>query len=68
MFRLEKSEMTTLKIYNSIGQEVAMLVNKQLEAGSHSFEFNAANLPSGVYFYNLNHGGKSEIHKMMLLK
>jgi len=68
MFRLEKSEMTTLKIYNSIGQEVAMLVNKQLEAGSHSFEFNAANLPSGVYFYNLNRGGKTEIHKMMLLK
>lgn len=68
MFRLDKSEMTSLKIYNSIGQEVAMLVNKQLEAGSHSFEFNAANLPSGVYFYNLNRGGKTEIHKMMLLK
>lgn len=68
MFKLDKSEMTSLRIYNSIGQEVAVLVNKQLEAGSHSFEFNASNLPSGVYFYNLTRDGKTEVHKMMLLK
>ncbi len=68
VFNLEKSEFTTLKVFNSIGQEVAVLVNKQLESGAHEFEFNASNLPSGVYFYNLNRGDKSEIHKMLLLK
>ena len=67
-FRLEKSSFTSLKVYNSIGQEVADLVNRQLEAGAHEFEFIASKLPSGVYYYNLTRDGKSEIHKMLLLK
>ena len=68
VFGLEKSSFTSLKVYNSIGQQVAELVNKQLEAGMHEYEFNASNLPSGVYFYNLKKDDKTEIHKMLLLK
>ena len=68
VFGLEKSSFTSLKVYNSIGQQVAELVNKQLEAGMHEYEFNASNLPSGVYFYNLKRDDKTEIHKMLLLK
>lgn len=68
VFGLEKRAFTSLKVYNSIGQQVAELVNRQLEAGTHEFEFNASNLPSGVYFYNLTLDGKSEVHKMMFMK
>lgn len=68
VFNLEKNSFTSLKAYNSIGQEVAELVNRQLEAGAHEFEFNASKLPSGIYFYNLTTEGKSEVHKMILLK
>ena len=68
VFNLEKSSFTSLKVYNSIGKEAAELVNRQLEAGTHQFEFNAANLPSGVYFYTLKYGGHVENHKMLLLK
>jgi len=68
VFGLEKSEFVSLKVYNSIGQQVAELVNKQLNAGKNEFEFNGAKLPSGVYYYNLRIGDKSEIHKMLLLK
>lgn len=67
-FSLDNNAFASLKVYNSISQQVAELVNSQLEAGMHEFEFNASKLPSGTYFYNLILNGKSEIHKMMLLK
>lgn len=61
-------EFVTLKIYNSLGQQIAELVHKELSAGKYEFEFNGSNLPSGVYFYNLTIGNKSETHKMILAK
>jgi len=58
-----------LIIYNSLGQEVGTLVNKQMEIGNHSVEFNAENLPSGVYLYQiLTSSSYSEVKKMILLK
>lgn len=68
VFSVEKNAFTSLKVYNSIGQQVVDLVNGQLEAGMHKFTFNASNLPSGVYYYNLRVGEKSETHKMLLMK
>jgi len=67
-FSLEKQGYTTLRVYNTIGQQVAELVNRELKAGMYEYEFNAQNLPSGVYLYNLTVDGKSQINKMMLLK
>jgi len=67
-FSLERNAYTTLRVYNTIGQQVAELVNKELKAGEYEYEFNAQNLPSGVYLYNLTVDGKSQINKMMLLK
>lgn len=58
----------TLKVYNVIGQEVALLVNKEQNAGSYEVEFNAIHLTSGVYFYRLQSGGFVESRKMILLK
>jgi len=67
-FSLERNAFTTLRVYNTIGQQVAELVNQELKAGVYEYEFNAQNLPSGVYLYNLTVDGKSQINKMMLLK
>ena len=58
----------TLKLYNLLGEEVATLVNEEKVAGYHKLEFNAINLPSGVYFYQLRAGKYIETKKMLLLK
>ncbi len=67
-FRSQSSELTTLKVFNALGGEVATLVNKILPAGEHSFNFNAGELPSGIYFYKIQAGAYSQTRKMMLLK
>ncbi len=59
---------TTLKVYNILGKKVATLVNELKEPGSYKVDFNAANLPSGVYFYNLKTGNFTATKKMFLLK
>ena len=63
----EKSNVK-ITVLNSIGEEVAMLVNEEKESGYHTVEFNAADLPSGVYFYQLIAGEYTAIKKMILLK
>jgi hypothetical protein len=58
----------TLKIYNLIGKEVATLVNGVQDAGVKVAQFNASQLPSGIYFYTLRTQNFSATRKMMLLK
>ena len=60
--------LTQLKIYDILGNEVAMLVNKEQQPGSYEFEFNASNLSSGVYFYRLQAGNFIQMKKMIFLK
>ena len=67
-FGLPLREVTKLIIYDILGREVSVLVNKELEAGYHEVEFNAINLASGVYFYKLNAGNFSDIKKFVLMK
>ena len=57
-----------LKVFNSLGEEVAQLVNEEKPAGTYSLEFDATNFPSGVYFYQLRAGSFVETKKMILLK
>jgi hypothetical protein len=59
---------TTLKIYNSLGQEIQTLVNEQLSPGTYEVDWNASNYPSGTYFYRLQSGGFTQTNKMMLIK
>ena len=61
-------QFVTLKVYNSLGKEIATLVNEEKPAGEYEVEFNGANLPSGIYFYELKAGNLTQTKKMILLK
>lgn len=67
-FGLQNKSNVKITILNAIGEEVAVVLNEERESGYHTVEFNAANLPSGVYFYQLQAGGYIEMKKMLLLK
>jgi hypothetical protein len=58
----------TLKVYNVLGKEAAVLVNGEKEAGNYEANFNASGLPSGVYFYELNSAGNMLTKKMIIMK
>jgi len=67
-YTLSEYSFVTLKIYDMLGKEVAVLVNGNKPAGNYSVEFNAVNLPSGVYIYKLTAGKFSSAKKLMLMK
>ena len=63
-----EGSLVTLKIYNALGEEVAVLLDDELTIGTYTVEWNAAGLPSGVYFYQLQSGSFIETKKMILMK
>jgi len=67
-YTLKESGKTTLKIYNSLGQEIATLVDEVQAAGPHVVKLNAGKLASGVYFYRLDSGSFHQTKKMVLMK
>jgi hypothetical protein len=58
----------SLKVYDVLGNDITTLVNEEKPAGSYEVEFDATNLPSGVYFYQLRAGNFIETKKMILLR
>jgi hypothetical protein len=67
-FGLPHRSTVVLKIFNTLGQEVAELVNKSLEAGTYSYDFDASKLSSGIYIYSLQTDAGVISKKMTLLK
>jgi Zn-dependent M28 family amino/carboxypeptidase len=67
-FNLPKQGAVQLKVYDILGKEIALLVNKEMSAGGHLVNFNAAGLSSGMYIYQLVTEGYTESRKMILLK
>ncbi len=57
-----------LRVFDLLGREVAMLVNEVKPAGSYRVSWNAAGMPSGVYFYRLSAGETQIVKRMVLLK
>lgn len=67
-FSLPLNSQVSLKIYDMLGKEVAVLVNKEMTAGIHEINFDASQLSSGIYFYKIEAGNFISTQKMMLLK
>ncbi len=67
-FSIPQSSNVTLKIFNTLGQELKTLLNQNMESGVHTINFDASKLNSGVYFYRLDAGSFSEVRKMTLIK
>jgi hypothetical protein len=67
-FTLADAGMTTIRVYDMLGRVVSTLVNDNMPAGTHSVNFDAANLGSGVYLYEMTSGNVRLTNKMTLVK
>jgi hypothetical protein len=67
-YQLPTKAFVVLKIFDDLGKEVETLVNERQNAGNHSVQFNASNLPNGVYFYRLDAGTYHDTKKLLILK
>ena len=67
-YQIPKDGFVSLTIYNTLGEIVSNLVNEYLQVGRYTVQFNADNLPSGVYIYRLQVNDFVTSKKMMLLK
>jgi len=67
-YQIPELSFVILKVYDVLGNEIETLVNKEKAVGNYEVNFNAASLPSGVYFYRLQAGNFVDIKKMVLLK
>ena len=67
-FSINTNEFASLKVYDSMGRVVSVLVNEELKAGNYSFNFNGEKLSSGIYFYKLEAGNFSDTKRMVLVK
>ena len=67
-FYLPAANRVSLKIYDLRGKQVASLLNGRLNVGAHSVQWQAENLPSGIYYYTLKSGSFLETKKMIFLR
>ena len=67
-FQMPKDGFVTLKIYDILGKEVTTLVNEFKTTGKYNVQFNASNLASGMYIYQIKAGEYSNTKKLMLMK
>lgn len=67
-FDLPENEFVTLKVYNILGKESAVIVNSAYSRGKYRVTFNASELSSGLYFYRLETDSYSETKKMLMIK
>jgi len=67
-FDVPQNGMVSIQVFNMLGQQVATLLNRELNVGSHTVNFDASNLSSGMYLYSLKAGNVNITKKMMLIK
>lgn len=67
-YSIPEQSAVKLIVYNTLGEKVAFIVDKILNAGRYEVDFNATNLPSGIYLYSLTAGSYAIVKKMILLK
>jgi len=67
-FSIPESNKTSLIIFDVLGNEITVLINRELSVGEYEADFNGSFLPSGIYFYKLTSGRHTQIRKMILIK
>ena len=67
-FETPEAGHVVINIYNTLGQKVTTLADKKMNPGSYTVVFNAANLPAGIYFYEIKTASRREVKKMLLVK
>jgi hypothetical protein len=67
-FSIPHSGSVSLRVYDIIGRNVATLIDEVMARGNHSVQWDASSMPSGVYFYTLQSGGRVQTKKLILLK
>lgn len=67
-FMTPNEEFVELKVFDILGREIAILVNEYLKSGSYEVNWNASDLPSGVYLLKINAGEFNSMKKLILLK
>lgn len=67
-YKVKEAGLVTLKVYDILGKEVAVLINEVKEPGAYKVEFNASSLPSGVYIYAIKVNDFMQNYKMSLVK
>ena len=67
-YQIPQTGFVTLKVYDILGEEVAVLVNEEMTVGRYEVNFNASSLASGVYLYRINVNDYVDVKKMLLLK
>lgn len=68
MFTIKEKTVVKLSVFNILGETVAVLANEVKDAGSYSVRFDASNLNTGVYFYQLETKDFTQVNKMMFVK
>jgi hypothetical protein len=67
-YSIPQNSFVTIKVFDVLGNEVAVLLNDEVESGIHHVNFNATNLSSGVYYYSINAGSFTSTKKLILMK
>lgn len=67
-FLISNREFVSLTVFNSLGEEIASFLNKELEAGTYDLKFDGTGLTSGVYFYTITAGNFVQTKKMILMR
>jgi hypothetical protein len=67
-FSLPKSDFVSIKVFDILGRELAVISHQKLEAGVYELPFDGSNLSSGVYFYRMETGAFTDVRKMVLVK
>ena len=67
-FHIPERSFTSLYIFNQLGEKISTLIEEELESGKYEVNFDASNLPSGVYFYRISSGNFIDAKKMLFIK
>ena len=67
-YSVPQTSQLQIKVFDLLGNEIETLVNEEKPTGTYELNWNAANLPSGIYFYRLKAGDYINTKKMILIK